>query len=46
MGTVEDPNEGSPVHMKKKNMRLYHSNAKEEKCDSETASSVETLFFK
>jgi len=26
-------------------MRLYHSNAKEEKCDSETVSSVETLFF-
>jgi len=26
-------------------MRLYHSDAKEEKCDSETLSSVETLFF-
>ena len=25
--------------------KLYHSNAKEEKCDSETVSSIETLFF-
>jgi len=26
-------------------MRLYHSKVKEEKCDSETISSVETLSF-
>jgi len=43
VGTLEDPDEGSLVHMRKK-MRLY-SNAKEGKCDSETVSSVETLFF-
>ena len=30
---------------KEKYMRLYHSDAKEEKCDSETVSSVEILFL-
>jgi len=27
-------------------MKLYHSDAKEEKCDFETVSSVETQLFK
>ena len=48
MGTLEDLDEGSPVHMRKKQkkkMRLYHSDAKEGKCDSGTVSSVETQLF-
>jgi len=49
VGTLEDPDEGSPVHMrennKRKEMRLYHFDVKEGKCDSETVSSLETLFF-
>jgi len=42
VGTLEDPDESSPVHMrKKKKRRLYHSNAKEGKCDFETVSILE-----
>jgi len=42
--TLEDPDQGSSVCMRK-NMRLYHFVAEEGKCDFETVSSVETLFF-
>jgi len=28
VGTLEDPDEGRPVHMTKKEMKLYHSDAK------------------
>jgi len=45
VGILEDPNEGSLGPHGKKNMRQYHSDAKEGKCDSETISSVETLFI-
>ena len=48
MGTLEDPGEGSLVHMRKKKrkeMRLYYFDAKEGKCDSKTVSSIETVFF-
>jgi len=30
---------------KRKELRLYHSNAKEGKCDSQIVLNVETLFF-
>ena len=46
VGTLEDPDEGSPVHVGKKKIKLYHFDAKEGTCDSETVLSVETLFFK
>ena len=45
MGSLEDPNEGRPVHMRARKRKLYHSDAKEGKCDSKTVSSVETLLF-
>ena len=35
VGTLEDPDEGRPVHMRKKKKKLYHSDANEGKCDSE-----------
>jgi len=40
VGTLEDPDKRSPIHMRKKYMRLYHFDTKEGKCDSETVSSV------
>jgi len=46
VGSLEDLDEGRPVHMrKKKRKKLYHSDAKEEKCDSKIVSSVETQLF-
>jgi len=41
VASLEEPDEGRPVHMRARKRRLYHSDAKEEKCDSETISSVE-----
>jgi len=39
VSTIEDLDEGWPIHMskkkKKKEMKLYHSDAKQEKCDFE-----------
>jgi len=34
VGSLEDLDEGRPVHMREKK-KLYHSDAKEEKCESE-----------
>jgi len=34
VGTLEDPDEGRSVHMRKKKKKLHHSDAKEGKCDS------------
>ena len=45
MAALEGLDDSSLVHMRK-NMRLYHSDAKEEKRDSETVSSVETFFVR
>jgi len=45
VGSLEDPDKGRPVHMRAKKKRLYHSNAKEGKCDSKTVKNVETLCF-
>ena len=46
VGTSEDSDESDRSHEgKMKNMRLYHSDAKEGKCDYKSASSVETLCF-
>jgi len=44
VGTLEDLDEDSLVRMREKK-RLYHSDTNEGKCDFETVSSVETLFF-
>jgi len=43
VGSLEDPYEGRLVHMRGK--KLYHSDAKEEKCDYEIVSSAETQLF-
>jgi len=46
VGTLEDLDEGRPVHMKgKKKEKLNSSDAKEGKCDSEIVSNVETQLF-
>jgi len=46
VGSPEDSNESDWPHEGKiKNMRLYHSNAKEGKCDYKSVSSVKTLYF-
>jgi len=45
VGSLEDPNEDRLVHMRGKKKKLYHSDAKEGKCDSEIASSIETQLF-
>ena len=33
--TVEDPDEGKSIHIRDKKKKLYHFDAKEEKCNSE-----------
>ena len=44
--TPQDSDKSDRPHEgKKKNMRLYHSDAKEEKCDYKSVSSIETLCF-
>jgi len=45
LGTLEDPDESRPIHMGKKEMKLYHSDPNEEKCDFEIVSSVEIQLF-
>ena len=45
VGSLEDPNEGRLVHMRGKKRKLYHSDAKEGKCDSKIVSSVQTQLF-
>ena len=46
VGTPEDSDESDwPHEGKMKSMRLYHSNAKEGKCDHKSVSSVKTLCF-
>jgi len=37
VGSLEDPNKGKPIYMRAKKRRLYHFDAKEGKCDFETA---------
>jgi len=44
-GSLEDPDEVRPAHMRAKKRRLYHSDDKEGKCNSETISSVEIQLF-